>query len=201
MYVNTMKDNTLLVLSDTHGNVKALETVLRWAEGLGSGTVGAAVFLGDGIRDLSRASEAAGFTGDWKIVRGNNDDAFSAPVHGAGFGGSHPESTVFEFGGHRLFLCHGHRHSLYGGYYSLIAAARNKEADAVLFGHTHVPCCENDEGVTLVNPGSIGRPRGRTGATFVLAECMPEKQIAVRFLGISRGGEIQEVQIPQNQFC
>ena len=186
-YHTVMDGKTLLVLSDIHGNVTALETVLKWAKNLHDGGIEAAVFLGDGIRDLSRAAGAAGFTGEWKMVRGNNDDAFSVP-----------ETAVLDFGGHRFFLCHGHRYSLFGGHHSLVAAARSMEADGVLFGHSHVPYCGNNGGVTLVNPGSIGRPRGRAGATFALVECAPEMQIEARFFGINRGGDIGELRVNQN---
>ena len=186
-YHTVMGSKTLLVLSDSHGNIPALEAVFRWTKGLEGGAIGAAVFLGDGIRDLSRASAAAGFACEWKIVRGNNDDTFSVP-----------DTAVLGFGGHRFFLCHGHRHSLYGGYHSLIAAARNLEADTVLFGHTHAPHYENFGGVTLINPGSIGRPRGRVGATFAIVECVSKEPFDVQFWGIGREGKIQEVRVNQN---
>ena len=182
-YHTVMDSKTLLVLSDSHGNTSALEAVLRWAKGLEGGVIGAAVFLGDGIRDLSRASAATGFTCEWKLVRGNNDDAFSVP-----------DTAVLDFCGHRFFLCHGHRQSIYGGYHTLIAAARNLEADAALFGHTHAPHYENFGGVAIINPGSIGRPRGRIGATFALVDCA-ETPFDVRFWGIDREGNIREIRI------
>ena len=185
-----MDSKTLLVLSDTHGSVHTLEAVLKWAKSVqGGGTVGTAVFLGDGIRDISRVAAATGFSREWKLIRGNNDDVFSVP-----------EAAVLDFCGHRFFLCHGHRHSLYGGYHSLIAAARNMEADTVLFGHTHVPYCGNIDGIRLINPGSIGNPRSKAGATFALIDCAegepadqgsaPGKPFETRFWRIGPEGKI-----------
>ena len=180
-----MDGKTLLVLSDTHGNVSTLEAVLRWVKSLQDIMVGMAVFLGDGIRDLSRAVATTGYSCDWKIIRGNNDDGFSVP-----------DTAVLDFCGNRFFLCHGHRYSLYSGYHILIAAARNVDANIALFGHTHVPCCENAGGIMLINPGSIGRPRSNTGATFALVDCEPEESLAVRLWGIGPKGEIREMVVP-----
>jgi putative phosphoesterase len=95
-----------------------------------------------------------------------------------------PESAVLDFCDHRFFLCHGHRYSLYRDYDTLIAAARNNGADAALFGHTHVPSLDNENGLLLINPGSVGRPRSNAGATFAVIECLPETPLKVEFFGI-----------------
>jgi putative phosphoesterase len=173
-----MDNCKLLVLSDTHGHIAALKAVLSWAN---TQPVDSAVFLGDGISDLAPAADAAGFYRSWKLVRGNNDFEFSVP-----------DSATLDFGGHRFFLCHGHRHGLHNGYYSLISSARNIQADAALFGHEHVPYCKNVNGIFLLNPGSIGRPRGRAGATFATIESMPGKKLKAEFWAIEKGGVIRE---------
>ena len=179
-----MEGKKLLVLSDTHGNIPALREVLNWALTRlpPNDTINAAVFLGDGISNLRPAADATGFFCEWKLVKGNNDHGFSIP-----------EAAVFDFCGHRFFICHGHRYALYNGYHTLIAAARNREADAALFGHTHTPYCKNTDGILLVNPGSIGRPRSESGATFALIECALGKPLEVHFWGIASNGEIREV--------
>jgi len=174
-----METQKLLVLSDTHGNSTFLEAALRWA---GNDTFEAAIFLGDGIEDLRRAAALTGFSCAWKMVRGNNDYAASVP-----------EAAVVEMGGHRFFLCHGHRYTLYNGNDRLIAAARKMEADAVLFGHTHVPSLERAPGLVLINPGSIGRPRSSIGSTFAVINCPPHKPLDVRFWRIDPPGTILEL--------
>jgi len=162
----------ILVLSDIHGNMPAIAAVLKWAAGeLADSDM--AVFLGDGLRELSFAQKQTGLSFEWKKVRGNNDDSPFAP-----------ETDVFDFGGHRFFICHGYRHALYNGLDKLAASALKAGADAALFGHTHVPCLENVNGLLLVNPGGIGRARSSAGETFALIECIPEKPLMVRFWGI-----------------
>ena len=181
-----MDSKKLLVLSDTHGCVTALKAVLNWAKNHTppNDTICGAAFLGDGLSDLRPAADAAGFFCDWKLVGGNND-----------YGYSIPEAALLEFCDHLFFMCHGHRHSLYGGYHTLAAAARGAGANAALFGHSHVPLLKNMDGITLINPGSIGRPRSRIGATFAVIECTEGGPLKTEFWGIGARGEIRQVKI------
>jgi len=174
-----MDGKKLLVLSDTHGSVNALRAVLSWAKERmpPNGTICGTVFLGDGISDLRKAADASGFFSEWKLVCGNND-----------FGYSIPEAAIYENEEHRFFLTHGHHYSLYGGYNSLLAAARNSQADVILFGHTHVPLHRTIDGMQLINPGSIGRPRSRIGATFAVIECIEGGQLKPEFWGLTQAG-------------
>ena len=181
--------NKLLVLSDIHGNMPAVVAVLRWAAGeLADSDM--AVFLGDGLRELSFARQQTGFSCEWKKVRGNNDDGASFnDVTGA------PESDVFDFGGHRFYICHGHRHALYNSFDKLAASARKADADTALFGHIHAPHLEFADGLLLVCPGSIGRARSSAGETFALIDCMPGKPLSVHFWGIDPGCNISELTV------
>jgi putative phosphoesterase len=181
-----MDGKKLLVFSDTHGSISALKAVMNWAKDHipPNDTICCAAFLGDGLSDLRKAANETGLYCDWKLVGGNND-----------YGTSAPEAAVFDFCDSRFFMCHGHRHSLYGGYHSLVAAARNSQANAALFGHTHVPFHKNIDGVELINPGSVGRPRSRIGASFAVIECAPNEPLTVEFLGIENHGQIKKLKI------
>jgi putative phosphoesterase len=182
-----MESKKLLIISDTHGNFSVLRTALEWAKDHlpPNDSICCAAFCGDGISDLRPAAAAAGFYSDWKYVRGNND--YSA--------NSVSENVVFDFADHRFYLCHGHRHSLYAGYFSLVNAAQSNGADIVLFGHTHVPFCKTEDGILLVNPGSAGRPRSKIGSTFAVIEFMSGETPNVKFWGINSGSEIREVKL------
>jgi putative phosphoesterase len=173
-----MDGKKLLVLSDSHGDVFALQKVLVWAKNLANDVISYGVFLGDGVDDLRRAEDAAGFSCGWRLVQGNND-----------YGYSLPEADVLDFGGHRFFLSHGHRQGVYYGYHRLIAAARSTGADTALFGHTHVPCFTSENGLFLINPGSVSRPRSSKGPTFAVVTCAPGKPVDVVFWKIGRGIE------------
>jgi len=170
---------SLLVLSDIHGALTNLTLVLKWAKNFAPD---AAVFLGDGISDLESTRMKAGFFCPWQMVKGNND-----------FGFSHQEAAVFDFGGHRFFLCHGHRYNLYMGMETLSAAARNNGADVALFGHTHIPFRDDADGLLLVNPGSIGNPRSTVGSTFAVIECVPGAPLKPEFWGVGFDGSISAI--------
>lgn len=53
-----------------------------------------------------------------------------------------------------ILLSHGHRWGVKSGYDMAIADARAVGADILLFGHTHVPLCQQlEDGMWMMNPG------------------------------------------------
>jgi len=164
-----------LVISDSHGDTAALTTVLKWAH---SADVDVAVFLGDGCEDLGLTSARTGFSLPWHAVRGNGDYYFSIP-----------DNKVLEISARKLFLSHGNRYNVREGYKTIAAVARNAGTEAALFGHTHIPYCAAEDGMFLLNPGSISRPRSNTGCTFAVLECPDTGPLAARFFRlVNRGG-------------
>jgi predicted phosphodiesterase len=91
-----------------------------------------------------------------------------------------PETLVLpaEQFGRGIFLAHGNHHGIEAGHERLAEAAKAAGAGIAIFGHTHVPCLEYvnagpagfTEKILLLNPGSIGRPRSRIGASFAVLE-------------------------------
>ncbi len=137
-----------IVISDTHGNMSALRSLLRQSGGLD-----AVFFLGDGLRELEElASE--GWLPPVISVRGNCDSEFSP------LGCSREEEILVTLLGYRILLLHGHTAGVKEGTERLLARARAKNADIVLFGHTHTPLevYLPEERRWLFNPGSLGRP-------------------------------------------
>ena len=102
------------------------------------------IHLGDGA-DEAEMVKAKFPEKTFLQVRGNCDWGCDLPVEG--------EITLE---GKKLFYTHGHAYNVKYGLYNICCAAREKKADIVLFGHTHTPYCEFEEGVWLVNPGSAG---------------------------------------------
>lgn len=83
------------------------------------------------------------------LVRGNCDYSSSAP-----------EELSFEFCGKKIVMCHGHRYLTYsGGVEQMLYVAKGTGADIFLFGHTHRPYMEEIDGMMVMNPGSVARPR------------------------------------------
>lgn len=68
-----------------------------------------------------------------------------------------PEVRVEKVCGVWLYLTHGHRHRVKTGLYSLLSDARAAKVQAVLYGHTHLADCHQEEdGLWVLNPGSCG---------------------------------------------
>lgn len=130
----------LLVLSDSHGNCRAVRRALE-----AQSDVRHVVFLGDGLREIEDvADEEPGRV--FYTVPGNCDfGATALPVR---------EET---FGGMRVMFTHGHLHRVKYGLEPLCVAAQARQAGLVLFGHTHQPLFRYEEGLYLVNPGSVGK--------------------------------------------
>ncbi|MDR2073072.1 MAG: metallophosphoesterase family protein [Spirochaetaceae bacterium] len=176
---------SILLISDSHGQRRALNAALRWAVGAAP-AIDAAVFLGDGADDLAEASSGTGFSAPWYKVRGNGDLDFSIPdtVTLTVPGGSS--------GTRRFFLTHGNRYRVDGNFQAITAAARNAGAEAAFFGHTHVPYWGQYRGIRLLNPGSIGRPRNMAGPSFAVLSCPAAGPLSVRFHGlVSRGQDLE----------
>jgi putative phosphoesterase len=153
----------LLIFSDSHGHSEEM----REAMSRQTGKIESVIFLGDGLRDVcfpefSRQPLYA--------VKGNCDFSF-----GSGF--AYDELTV-EIGGKTVMMTHGAAYGVKGGTDALIRAALQKNADIVLFGHTHRPyyrvfrAGEDLFGQMLkrdlhvFNPGSIGYDGDGNGKSF-----------------------------------
>lgn len=130
----------ILVVSDTHKKHDGLYTVIE------KEMPDKIFHLGDseGYEDeIESVAECP-----LEIVWGNCD-----------FAGSLPEHVVMRVGSHVVMLTHGHNYQVYYGEERLMEAAREKGADVVMYGHTHVPCVFQEDGMLVINPGSISYPR------------------------------------------
>ena len=128
-----------LVFSDSHGRVSELEKALF------SEQYDAVIFLGDGVQDITEAMNW--FPGKGLVEVKGNCDAFTFSVP--------TERTVLS-DGCNVFLCHGHTQNVKFGLYHLLSTARDRKAGAVLYGHTHVKDLHEEDGILVLNPGSIG---------------------------------------------
>lgn len=154
----------ILVASDSHGRTSNLFDMLRRSS-TPRFPADALIFLGDGLRDLQ-------YLRDEGIplfpVVGNCDlSVFDAP-----------REELLNFEGFRIFFAHGDRFSVKSGVERMVAYAAAKNADIVLYGHTHLAderyfhAGETVGGTVLkkpiyvMNPGSIGESRGGFGCGY-----------------------------------
>ncbi|HIR53153.1 MAG TPA: metallophosphoesterase [Candidatus Onthovicinus excrementipullorum] len=128
----------ILVLSDSHGFESGLFRAIAQQPSARD-----VLFLGDGLRDIEYVRShfpELSFT----CVRGNND-----------FSATEPAERLVELGGKRIFLAHGHTYGVKGTDYHLLSAAKSNGADIAVYGHTHTPVTRYEEGIYLMNPGSV----------------------------------------------
>ncbi len=130
----------LIILSDSHGDADSIRRVLAQEK-----TIGAVIYLGDGIRDMEAAMEDhPGLR--YYLVGGNCD-----------FHSFYPREALAPFEKSILYYTHGHIHGVKYDVTTLARAAKARGAKIALFGHTHKPLLQELEGITLFNPGSCGR--------------------------------------------
>jgi putative phosphoesterase len=61
--------------------------------------------------------------------------------------------------GKRIFYTHGHTYNVKHGTEHIVHKAKQVKADILLFGHTHSAFTSYDNGLYIMNPGSIYSPR------------------------------------------
>lgn len=152
----------ILVVSDTHGDIRNLEAVVRKHR-----DAEVIIHCGDGVDEAEELRLM--FPQRMVIsVRGNCDFCSQSP---------NIETITLE--DKKLFITHGHIYNVKSSLLNLSFAAREAGADLVLFGHTHIPCNIYDEGLYLINPGSL---RGYKGS-YALVD-ISEKGILANLVSI-----------------
>ena len=131
----------VLIVSDTHGRHSGLDLALKEA-----GNIDMLIHLGDvegGETYIDAVTDC-----EKHIIRGNND-----------FFSDLPKEEEFYIDRHKIFITHGHAYyvSLDPEYIREEGKARG--AEIVMFGHTHRPYYEDDNGIIVLNPGSLSFPR------------------------------------------
>ena len=81
-----------------------------------------------------------------------------------------PEERVFTLDGCKILMTHGHIYHVKMGMGMAIRAAREAGAHLLCFGHTHEAFCEFENGLWIVNPGSVGTFGPHTYAVAVLED-------------------------------
>ncbi|MBQ4630793.1 MAG: metallophosphoesterase [Clostridia bacterium] len=128
----------ILVISDTHGYIG------NAVEAIENEKCDFCIHLGDMAADCEEL-ELIFPRQRFIFVKGNNDFF----VRGSQF----PDERVFELGGKKFFVCHGHKYHVKSGLFALKKKAAEEGADIVLYGHTHRSFLET-EPVLIMNPGA-----------------------------------------------
>ncbi|MCR5249495.1 MAG: YfcE family phosphodiesterase [Lachnospiraceae bacterium] len=149
----------IIVISDTHGHIETLDDVLE-KEGMPDLLLHCGDICGDEDRLRQRLICPC------RMVGGNMDFSWQLPT-----------DDIVEAEGHRIFFAHGHRLGVNFDTATLAEEAAVCDADIALYGHTHVPDIHREQGVTVMNPGSLCFPRqaGRRKSYGVI-ELAPDRE-------------------------
>lgn len=125
----------LLVFSDSHGLLAPMKTAITAEK------PDMVLHLGDYVRDFEALQ---GLFPELPMdhVAGNCD----YPLIG--------DDRVLELEQVRIFMTHGHRYRVKQTLLSAVYAAREQQAQLLLFGHTHQPLLLQEPEVLCMNPGA-----------------------------------------------
>jgi len=196
------KENArILVISDSHGASRILYNVIREK----GPVVDALVLCGDCNDDLAYIIQKSAENMYYGMcippvvafVTGNNDADSYPIINPEIFKNPHakmytelksPLSQSLTAAGKKIFIVHGHRHSLYSGYETITQASEKNEAQICLFGHTHIAVGINNKNVILLNPGSVARPRNCQPPTYAILNIAKGKETNWNFYQYTESG-------------
>ena len=142
----------ILIVSDTHGKHMNLDRALEK-----ECPIDMFIHLGDveGGEDYIDAVVEC----EKHVVKGNND-----------FFSELPREEEFYIGSRKVFNTHGHNYFVSLNPEQIREEGRARQADIVMFGHTHRPYLDEESDIIVLNPGSLSYPRqeGRKSSYMIL---------------------------------
>ncbi|WP_041720360.1 YfcE family phosphodiesterase [Alkaliphilus metalliredigens] len=150
------------VLGDSHGGFENIGLAMKHL-----GHVNLIIHTGDHYRDRSYIEE------NYHIktigVSGNCDQ-------------EGPDEVVQIIHGKKYFISHGHIYGVTHGINGIFYRGKELGADVVIFGHTHVPLNVKEEGMIILNPGSVSSPRGDSQKSCALMEIGAHRHLKVSLI-------------------
>lgn len=159
----------LMIASDIHGSAKYCKKLLEAYRREGAAKL---LLLGDLLYHGARNDLPAeydtretarmlnGVKEEILCVRGNCDSEVDQMVLEFPCLG---EYALLHWEGHELFTVHGHN-------WGPEKRPPLRVGTVLLSGHTHVPHCGREDGVLLVNPGSVSIPKENSARGYVVFE-------------------------------
>lgn len=134
----------VLLVSDTHKRMDRLYSIVKSLS-----DIDMIIHLGDHWQDASELEKRKIFQGKILSVGGNTD----------GFLERDKLYKVIDSPKGKIYLSHGHREAVDMSLMNIYYKALELDCKFVCFGHTHIPLDEEINGVRLINPGSLSKPR------------------------------------------
>jgi len=138
----------ITVISDTHGDFETLYQIVER-----NSASDQFIHLGDGENEFQDI-QSAFYDKPFIFIKGNTD------------WGNYPHNLVTTLGGKTFYMCHGHSFERSRLREFLAATAVANGCEIALYGHTHMPYNDYENGVLLFNPGSAVLPRNGNFPTY-----------------------------------
>ena len=135
------KSMRVLIVSDTHKDNRNYFIALNRERPLDY-----VIHCGDCGGDESLLEVAAGCP--LYVVAGNTD-----------YYSSLPREIMTDIAGYKIMITHGHHYYVNDGNEILKDYAMGEGCNLAFYGHTHVPEIDEQDEITVVNPGSLSYPR------------------------------------------
>ena len=126
-------------MSDSHRDFDAMNRLVQKQLDSTDGFI----FLGDGAREFEDMQSLYP-SAEFYAVCGNCD-----------MGSMLKSTDILRLGGVKVMITHGHNYNVKYTLSTLISAAKAAGCKVVLFGHTHIPLTDYDDGLYIMNPGSL----------------------------------------------
>jgi len=135
----------ILVMSDSHSTMRYMRLAISKIK------PDAVIHLGDHYDNAETLEEEYSHIRFHKLP--GNCDRYRCPP-------DTPQFLCYCVGGVKFYMTHGHLHDVKTGLYRLIADARKMNAQAALYGHTHIADRRQDGDLWIVNPGACNSAEG-----------------------------------------
>ncbi len=135
----------IMIVSDTHGRQERYRRALTLEEK--AGIPDKIIHCGDVEGDeewIRRSTQCMSVP----MVRGNCD-----------FFSKLPSELELDIAGLKVLVAHGHQYGVSMGTERIEEEARDRGCQIVMFGHTHRPVIQENDGLWIINPGSLSYPR------------------------------------------
>ena len=128
----------LLVVSDSHNDFYTLNDIIKQQP-----TAEIIIHLGDGLEELKKIKS---IYKDRMIiaVKGNCDS-----------NSDFPQEEEITVKGYKIFMTHGNCYNVKLGIGAIYGESKMRDADILLFGHTHTPFTDFSNNMHVMNPGSL----------------------------------------------
>lgn len=140
------------VLSDSHRNKRTLDKVFD-------------IFIKEKVDHVFHLGDHSFDVEDYDLIY---DIPISFVDGNTDFGNNNQLIKAVELDGIRFLLTHGHTLDVRNTLTNLKIKAIENECKVALYGHTHKPYRGEEDGILILNPGSISEPRGGSSKSFGL---------------------------------